>query len=329
MGRTMAGPNVRVETADTEAASWHARLGARNVSTATLDEFFAWRSDPKNADAYRRVERIWEGTTQLAGDPQIDAAVREALTRGTGRASPALVPRALLGFAAVGAAAVLIFGAWSWLQARSTFATDTGEQRIVQLADGSSVRLDTDSRIRVRFDGDRRRVDLETGQALFTVAHDSARPFVVDAGAAQVTALGTVFDVQRSGGEVSVTLVSGAVEVAADRTTRPARLTPGQQAQVNRGGVRTRPVDAALETSWTDGRIVFRDTPLREAVAEVNRYLTARIELAEGPAAAVPINGVFKTGDRDAFVSAASQGLGLQASAGADGSIVLSERINN
>lgn len=324
----MAGPNVRVETADREAAAWHARLGAHSVSTSTLDEFFAWRSRPGNADAYSRVQRIWDGTAQLADDPQIEAAFQDALGR-TARANPTRRPRLLLGFAAVGAAAVVALGAWSWLQARSTFATVTGEQRVVQLADGSSVRLDTDSRIRVRFDGERRSVDLETGQALFTVARDAARPFVVDAGSAEVTAVGTVFGVRRHGADVSVTLVSGVVDVATDRKARPARMTAGQQAQVSMGDVRTRPVDAALETSWTDGRIVFRDTPLREAVAEVNRYLTAKIELAEGPAATVPINGVFRAGDRDAFVSTASQGLGLKASAGAHGAIVLSERINN
>lgn len=325
----MTGPKIRVETADTEAASWHARLGARSVSAATLEAFFAWRSEPLNDDAYRRVERLWESSGKLAGDPQIEAALQDALNRQAPEVRPRRLPRTLVGLAALGAAAVLAFGAWSWVQARTVFSTATGEQRVVQLADGSTIRLDTDSRIRVRFNGDRRRIDLEAGQALFTVVHDTARPFIVDAGSVQVTAVGTVFDVQRTGAEVSVTLVSGVVDVAADRKAPPARMAAGHQARVSGDGVRTRPVDAALETSWTEGRIVFRDTPLREAVVEVNRYLTARIELVEGPAGSVPINGVFRTGDRDAFVSTASEGLGLEVRAGSNGAVILSERKNN
>ena len=121
--------------------------------------------------------------------------------------------RRLLGLAAIGAAAALVIGGWTWWQGRSTFTTGVGEQWVVQLADGSSVRLDTDSRVRVRFSDGQRLVDLERGQAMFSVAHDAQRPFVVAAGDARVTAIGTVFDVQRQSAGVSVTLVSGAVDV--------------------------------------------------------------------------------------------------------------------
>ncbi|MDP3801196.1 FecR domain-containing protein [Brevundimonas sp.] len=325
----MTNPKVRVETADTEAAAWHARLGARNVSTGAIEDFFTWRAKPANAEAYRRVEKIWADTGKVADDPEIARALEAAMSRKAGAASSRGVPRTLLGLAAVGAAAALAIGAWAWQQSRTVFVTGVGEQRLVQLADGSSIRLDTASRIRVRFADDRRLVDLERGQALFTVAHDRDRPFIVDAGATQVTAVGTVFDVRRDGATVSVTLVSGAVDVAPGEGRAAQRMAAGQHAKVTSGGVATRIADVPAETSWTDGRIVFRDTPLRQAVSEVNRYLTAKIELDATSLDAVPVNGVFRTGDRDAFVSTASQVFDLEASPGPDGSVRLTARKNN
>jgi transmembrane sensor len=327
MGRDMANPKIRVETAETEAAAWHARLGARSVSTRDVEDFFAWKREPANAEAYRRVELIWGETGKLAGDPDIGAAVDAAMTRRGRAGGERRLPRTLIGLAAVGAAALMVVGGWVWTQGRGGIATSVGEQRVVQLADGSSVRLDTDSRIRVRFDGQRRLVELEGGQALFTVAHDTARPFVVAAGDARVTAVGTVFEVRRGAAGASVTLVSGVVDVASGPSeTSRRRMTAGNRAEVSAAGAVIAPVDVATETSWTDGRIVFRDTPLRVAVAEVNRYLTDKVELAPGTLDQVRVNGVFKTGDREAFVSTASAVYPLQVSHRADGTVRLTER---
>lgn len=318
----MAGPKRRVTNAETEAAEWHSRLGERSVATQTIKDFFAWRESPENADAYRRVELAWGQTRKLADEPQMIAALDETLTRAARkRAKPRRVVAALV---AVTAAAALAIGGWFWFGDGAVFSTSVGEQRVIQLADGSSIRLDTDSRVRVRFDHDRRRVDLENGQALFTVAHDTQRPFVVHAGDAQVTAVGTVFDVRRLGDGANVTLVSGIVEVAGGGKAQ--RMSAGNRALVTDRGTRTAPVDVVAETSWTESRIVFQDRPLREAVAEVNRYLTAKIELDADAKGGEPVNGVFKTGDRDAFVSTASEVFGLRVSDGPNGSVRLSER---
>ncbi|MFA4952349.1 MULTISPECIES: FecR domain-containing protein [Brevundimonas] len=323
----MAGPKMRVETAETQAAAWHQRLGERSVTTQTIEDFFAWRRIPENADAYRRVEQVWNDAKALTPKAGIQNAVEDALNRKARRTPPQTVRGPLLGVAAVAVAAILAFGSWTWLQNRGVYETAVGEQRVVQLADGSSVRLDTASRIRVRFSKAARRLELEGGQALFNVAHDRARPFIVEAGAASVTAVGTVFEVRRDGEGATVTLVSGAVDVADGGAARHKnRMSAGQQARVTAAGAVTGPVDVETETSWTEGRIVFRETPLRVAVAEVNRYLTAGIELDARSLDGVRVNGVFKTGDRDAFVSVASEVFDLQASPGRNGSVHLSER---
>ena len=323
----MAGPKTRVKTAETEAAAWHQRLGESSVTTQTIEDFFAWRRVPGNADAYRRVEQVWNSAKALAPQAGIQTAVEEALNRRATRTSSRGLRAPLIGFAALAMAATLAFGAWTWLKSQGIYETAVGEQRVVQLADGSSVRLDTASRVRVRFSSSARRLELESGQALFTVAHDAARPFVVEAGAATVTAVGTVFEVRREDGGATVTLVSGVVDVGRRSGVHGgSRMTAGQQTRVSASGLVKEPVDVETETSWTEGRIVFRDTPLRVAVAEVNRYLTDKVELDARPLDGVRVNGVFRTGDRDAFVSVASEVFDLQASPGPDGSVHLSER---
>lgn len=321
----MAGPTNRVATADVEAAAWHARLAVRSVSTETLEEFFAWKAVPANADAWRRVEKAWAVSERLGGDADIQAAVAEAMSRGVGKGQlKSRYRETLFAVATATAVAALGLGGWFWIDRSGALATEVGEQRTVQLADGSTVRLDTDSVVRVRLSGEERRILLDRGQALFDVAHDPARPFVVDAGGTEVVAVGTVFDVRRTGGPVVVTLVEGAVDVVARSGTAPARMRAGQQARVSAAGaVATRVVDAASATSWTDGRLVFADTPLRAAVAEVNRYLESPVVLDAGVSGDTPVSGVFRTGDRAAFASAAAEGLGLEVRGEPDGRLRL------
>ena len=324
MVRAMSNPKIRVETAETEAAAWHARLGASRVDPDTIERFFAWRQEPANAEAYQRVEKVWTDSGAFERDPLITQALEAAMSRKSARRPGPGLSRGLAGVAAIGVAAALGLGLWVWIDGRGVYATSVGEQKVVQLADGSSVRLDTGSRVRVRFDDARRRVELEQGQALFTVAHDAGRPFVVAAGAARVTAVGTVFDVRREAGEVRVTLVSGAVDVEAGQGRGKERMVAGRQARVGPERIRTAAVDVATAISWTEGRVVFRGTPLKAAVAEVNRYLTHKIVLDAPGLEAEPVSGVFKTGDRDAFVSAATTALRLRAAANEDEAVRLS-----
>src|SRR5690606_3454775 len=130
-----------------------------------------------------------------------------------------------------------------------------------------------------------RRIELAEGQALFEVAHNPARPFVVSTTDASVTAVGTVFEVRRVGSETRVVLVSGAVDVAqAVAPGAPQRLQPNQQSAIRAGKSKVSAVNAQTATSWIDGELTFMDTPLADAVAEVNRYLAAPIIL-DAPAA--------------------------------------------
>lgn len=297
-----------------EAAAWFARLNTRSISSATLEDFRTWRQEPGRRDAYAEIERAWRRTSALAGGADMAAAVDEALARGGRRPgwgrSPAVLVGVLLALVMSVGAGLL---AWPGLAGR-TYATGIGEQRLVQLADGSRVRLDTDTRLSVRLTGKARRIRLERGQAFFDVAHDATRPFVVDAGAADVRALGTRFDVRRDSGLVRVTLVQGSVEVRpAAAAARPVVLRPGEQVTADGGLSPPRRIDVTAATSWTDGRIIFHAVPLNAAVAEVNRYSRRRIVLDAPSVAGEAVTGAFDSGDVDAFVSAVSELHGLRA----------------
>lgn len=313
----MTGPKVRVETAEREAAAWHNRLGEPSVSTQTIHDFYAWRQTPENADAYRRVEAVWAEAGRMRADADLQRATQAALTRRTSASWR------WWGMGAVAViTAVLVAGVGLRLQAGTLYQTAVGEEEVVQLADGSVVRLDTNTRVRVRYASDLRLLELESGQALFTVAKDGQRPFVVRAGGASVTARGTIFGVRLGADDVRVTLVEGAVDVQ-DRRHEPKRLAAGQRAAVKVTGVTTAAADLAVETSWSEGRIVLRDVTLQQGVDEVNRYLTRKIVLEPGVGDGDTVNGVFRTGDREAFVATAVGVFGLKATAQSDGSVTL------
>ena len=232
--------------------------------------------------------------------------------------------RALAG--AAGALA-LAFGATAfvWLSQQPTrYATAVGEQRTFQLEDGSRITLDTASEVAVRFNDSRRSVTLATGQAMFDVEGDPGRPFVVAAGNTRVTAVGTRFDVRRSGAGARVVLVEGRVDVRREAASDGQwTLAPGQQVTTSTDRPTVAAANLPAATSWTTGRLTFESTPIGEAVAEMNRYSRVSIELRDERISSIQISGVFNTGDVDGFVAALSDLYALRPTETDDGRIIL------
>jgi transmembrane sensor len=298
------------EKAKAEAAAWFARLKKRDVPAADMEAFRLWRKEPGNKEAYDAVDAFWRRSESLKADPDIQDAIVAA--RGqVSRVSPRRLPGAALGFGLAFALALLAIGGVGLFRTwgPETYTTRVGEQRLVRLTDGSTVMLDTASKIVVRYGKGRRDLDLKQGQAMFDVAHDATRPFVVRAGDTSVTALGTRFDVRRDDGGAQVTLVRGSVEVSSQGGATPTvwRLSPGQALSTTAPAPRPAPVDIATKTSWTTGRLVFNDVPLAAAVAEINRYDKTQIVLDVGPLDPARISGTFDVGDTDYFVSSAAE----------------------
>lgn len=316
---------ARATRAQDEAAEWFARMRRQSVSAQSLRDFREWRRDETNAAAFAQVQSTWETAGELANDPDIQAATDKALEEPT--RSRATLPPARVIWTGLGALfiAVLLSSGWMWWQARPTWSTGVGEQRRVVLADGSRVRLNTDSAVRVRFADTQRRLELVRGEAFFEVAHDAARPFTVSAGDARIRALGTQFDVRRDGDAVRVSLVQGRVQVGTSERPQLAVLTPNQALTIRGGAVSAAaPTTLTEAAGWTTGRLTFRETPLAAAVAEANRYSRKKVRI-DGPASldAEPVSGVFDAGDTEAFAAALQGVFGLQVAAKTDTEIRL------
>jgi transmembrane sensor len=129
-----------------------------------------------------------------------------------------------LWFAAAVGACVLASASLYLSAQRNLFETGVGEQRFVKLIDGSTVELNSRSRVRIRYSDTERDVDLIEGQALFHVAHDAARPFIVHSGTTLVRAVGTQFDVYRKESGTTVTVVEGRVAVLSPMLTAQPSL---------------------------------------------------------------------------------------------------------
>jgi transmembrane sensor len=331
-----------------EAARWHARLAADDCTDFERAEFERWRaSSRRHADAYKGAEALSAQLSQLAGfDSRLRSMADDAFAMGrddlarpgkapavrrlAGSARRWKVPASLAAAIAVALVGVQLSIYLTRPTPPVTYASSQQARRDVALADGSLVHLDVDSEISVRLSGGQRQIVLVEGRALFEVAHDKTRPFVVSAGQSRTTALGTHFQVQREGQQVLVTLAEGSIAVESDveQSCWRETLVPGEQVSVTRDGQvhEKHAVDAQVATSWSRGRLVFRGTPLGEALKEVNRYGSRKVRLGDPDLADLPVGGNFIAGETDLIVSAFAAVLPLRVSEGSAGEIILFRR---
>lgn len=296
---------------DEEAAAWLTRLRNRSISTAELEEFASWRRDPEHAAAYERVQALWDDSARLSNDPDIQRALHSGI-EDTRRTSGQFVTHPVMALGAVACCILLLVGMLSYQGAGSrSYQTAVGERSSVRLSDGTGVQLDTDSEVTARFSTNERRVKLAKGQAFFQVTHAADRPFVVDAGdGITITVLGTQFDVRRTADRVMIALVSGAVVVRRG-DAELARMRPGSVVAVALGnGTVATTTTVAEAISWRGGHLSFRETPLAEAVAEINRYTENKLQIRDATAHSEPISGEFSTDDPQGFGQAVNALLG-------------------
>lgn len=202
------------------------------------------------------------------------------------------------------------------------FTTTVGGLASVSIADGSKITLNTDSRVHVKLTKSERRIELDRGEAFFEVAKDRDRPFVVDAGGRRIEAVGTKFSVRRNSGSVEVIVTEGRVRV--DETV----LTAGMIGLAGEDGLlvqRKNLEDAELHLSWRRGVLMFRELPLYEAAAELNRYNVRKLVVADPAVGELKVEGNFRPTNVMAFVRLLEAGFPVRAEI-EDDRIVLSAR---
>lgn len=215
--------------------------------------------------------------------------------------------------AAIGAAAY--FGVSARAEAQ-TYRTARGEVRLIPLADGSTVMLNTASEIRVLYKRRQRGVTLVGGEALFDVVHDPERSFLVDTGPFRARAVGTSFVVRRLPGAPAEILVrNGTVEVLT-ASARAVRAQANFRVSVGAGGVlqatRLSEIEVERELMWREGKVSFEDTPLQVAAQAFMRYSDTRVVIDQPEVAALTVTGVFTATNPSGFAQAVAEALQLR-----------------
>lgn len=284
------------KTINAQAAAWLARLHSEAHLPADEAGFQAWVSeDDRHRAAFERLTMMWDAAS--GGD---HAAPRTGFSRRA-----VLAGTALATFAAIGGGFAVLHDSGA-----QRFETALGEQRKLILDDGTQLTMDTGTRLVVKMGDQRRAVELLSGRAYFAVAKDALRPFVVTAGDRQVVAVGTAFDVARDGDRMSVTMVEGKVIVhQPGHAVRDRTLIAGDRLRLGRAPADTkqdRP-DVLAVTAWQSGRAVFDDTPLSEAIAELNRYDRRQLLIADPAIADLRISGSYQTGASEDFANSIAE----------------------
>jgi len=290
------------------AAAWHARLSDEAASADDYAAFERWRAaDPTHALAWQRLEALC-GRVDTAAVP----GARRAVEHAWGEEAQALA-RAVRGAGlAVVLLAVVVPLAWlagglpapgHWL---ADHHTAVGERRVVALADGSRVILNTHTAIDVTINGDQRRIELRAGEIDVSVAPDASRPFTVITAEGRVQALGTRFVVHRDTGPetavMRVTVRESRIELCPLDAPQSAcrELGPDQRARTD-GRTVTGPVavDAQRAAAWTRGRLVLDDRPASEVLNVLDRHRPGRITFDARALAGIRVSGVLPLDDTD------------------------------
>jgi transmembrane sensor len=309
------------------AGEWLLRLNEEDVSEETLSQWIEWcDSDAKNIRAFEEIQSLWRAAGQNPPDPRqlarlmrADPPVRPPRNGARLWFKPKLSLTLAAATLVLGALAFLLiveFGAsWVAREVRHVGLIDSVQTRLATnqqavLPDGSHVELAARSVLDVDFAGAQRRMRLRNGQAFFRVKHDVKHPFVVEAGEIRVTAVGTAFDVRKSGTQVAVTVQEGTVEVIdASRDAAPMRATAGYQLvlDIATGEKRRSLVDPEMALAWRSGRLEFAGDSLDVVIASVNRYSSRPIILGDPALGRLTFTGTVFVDSIDASLDAMQQ----------------------
>lgn len=276
---------------DDQALDWVVRQASGPLDEAGQRAFEAWYdSGPRQQGAYLRAQAIWHSLDKTTIQPNLRPPVFESTRPEMAAPAKGAVSRRGL-LIGSGAAAALVAGIGATvmtpkLQAPVVLTTQTGEIRKVPLSDRSVADLNSASHLEVRMTPHLRRVVLTRGEALFEVAKNPQRPFVVEAGDVRVRAVGTAFSVRRRDGGADVLVTEGVVEAwsATDQANRQ-RLSAGQMAfvaeQAAKISVSSAPAQIERKLAWREGKIILDNETLGEAVDEFNRYNNVKLVIAD------------------------------------------------
>lgn len=306
-------PNIK--EVEREASEWIARLTADDVCTEDQTRFDAWlNAHPLHARTYEGLQRTWQEYADLGSWVRLAAVTSSAGAVDEASQTRRVWPRWAMAAAMLVAAVLLGFHLHS-LTSDAMFQTALGERATISLPDGSTLMLNSNSKVRVDYSLRSRIIHLERGEAFFKVAHNASRPFWVTTGNKWVRAVGTAFNVFVNPKGVQVTVHEGTVKVGlegrllsaslSDETLSQAsaELHSGEQADVQDGVTTTRKLSSeALVRAggWRDGWLYFEQQNLCAVVDELNRYTSHRLVLQDPQLCSLAVGGAFQANPQGA-----------------------------
>lgn len=308
---------------DDEAAQWVVVLSESASSEREQPAFQAWCAQgPEYFLAYERALRAWNRTEWLSAlRPASAVSDPDLLVR---YASQSKAPRRwiIAGISGVMLTACLAIVVALLGHRSLVYETAVGERRVVMLADGSKIELNTDSKLTVKLRSYERDLILDRGEALFFVAHDKTRPFIVAAGNSRLRAVGTAFNVRLRAESTTVMVTEGIVQVSAmsAMSGEAGQAAPALNAGTEgifRGSagelrhLSSEQIEQAL--AWRNGALQFDGATLAEIAAEFNRYSTHKLVVSDPEIAALRIGGYYSVDDVTGFVSSACEVFRLKA----------------
>lgn len=296
-----------------EAARWAIRLDGEPLSEVEQGTLNAWlEADERRRGSLLRAEGAlaYLDRGRALAEPPVEADDtyhsslinrRRFIALGS---IGGLATASLLGFVLTRSGAIEI-------------QTAIGEVRRVPLSDGSVASVNTNSKIAVEMQGQRRQVKLEDGEAWFQVAHDKARPFIVEAGEVRVQAVGTAFSVRRREGGADVLVTEGVVETwIVGHENRRTRIAAGSKSFIADAApaieVVEAPGDIDRALAWRTGELALNGESLAYAASELNRYNRRKLVIDDPKLAREPLVGYFRTDQPENFGRAVAAMVGAR-----------------
>ena len=320
---------------DEEAAIWVMRLVEDSVSDKDQRDFSEWiAQSPQHRSAFEELWVFWTGLECLEqfndyaeSDVALEAMHSEQKEDRRRIPGPFVKWSLVASLAAVVGFVTLQVLTGQGHQFEATYQTAVGEQEVIELPDGSSIVLNTNSQVEISYDRAYRHITLVKGEAYFDVAANPKKRFSVVTERGKVTATGTAFSVRLNKQELGVVVTEGSVFVEPAslsgnslrtpqqgqsrqglvRTQRSIEVLAGQSAIVKQGvGVASVEDERALERvrDWQDGELSFRGETLEQVVGEIGRYTNVRIEFGDDELRKQRIVAYYKIGDIDRIFEA-------------------------
>jgi transmembrane sensor len=309
-----------------EAIAWIVKLKTEDPTRADVDAFKRWRSQsPPHEAAFKRATLINQRAGMVAG--RLTALSKVSRTSEPHRLSR----RAMLGGGLAAAAAAAGYaiiqppmGMWpSWQELSGDYRTAKGEQRKIELTQGVSLDLNTQTSIALRSLQDRPTIELVSGEVLVTAQRPPSGSLVMLAANGRISATKANFDARCLDGVAAVTCLEGAVAI--QHSGQSTRIGTGQQVSWSETGLEASvSVDPAQITAWQTGLLIFRDRPLASVVEEVNRYRPGKILIVNPDLKRRAVNGDFEIAKLDTFITQVQQLFGAHATTLPGGLILLS-----